>query len=121
MSQLAVSTTSPITGAIFDNSSELRQICTLFHTAGPIIMEHVKTVVSLNRKLYEAGETLASELKISRSRLFALALEEFIRRRRSRRLLDRIRAAYEDPPDPSERALQRAMRRTHRRLIEGRG
>jgi len=46
-------------------------------------MEHVKTVVSLNRKLYEEGETLASELKISRSRLFALALEEFIRRRRS--------------------------------------
>ena len=81
-------------------------------------MEHVKTAVSLDRKLYEQGEALASELKISRSRLFALALEEFIRRRRSRGLLDRINAAYEDPPDAAERALQRAMRRTHRRVVE---
>jgi metal-responsive CopG/Arc/MetJ family transcriptional regulator len=80
-------------------------------------MEHVKIAVSLNRKLCEEGEALARELKISRSRLFALALEEFIRRRSSRRLLDRINAAYENAPDPSERALRRAMRRTHRRLM----
>lgn len=81
-------------------------------------MEHVKTAVSLDRKLYEQGEALASELKISRSRLFALALEEFIRQRRSRRLLEQINAAYQDAPDAAERALQRSMRGTHRRLVE---
>ena len=81
-------------------------------------MEHVKTAVSIARKLYDQGEALATELKISRSRLFALALEEFIRQRRSRRLLEQINAAYEDAPDAAERALQRAMRRTHRRMVE---
>ncbi|HXF68045.1 MAG TPA: hypothetical protein VNK67_15280 [Burkholderiales bacterium] len=56
-------------------------------------MEHVKTVVSLDHRLYEQGEALASELKISRCRLFTLALEEFIRQRRFRRLLEQIYAA----------------------------
>ena len=81
-------------------------------------MEHVKTAVSIARKLYDQGEALATELKISRSRLFALALEEFIRQRRSRRMLDQINAAHDDKPDPAEEALQRAMRRTHRRVVE---
>lgn len=82
-------------------------------------MAHIKTAISLREDLFEQVETLASEMKISRSRLFALALEEFLQRYQSQQLLERINAAYDEAPDPSEQALQRRMRRQHRQIVEG--
>ena len=81
-------------------------------------MAHIKTAVSLREDLFEQVETLASEMKISRSRLFALALEEFLQRYQSQQLLERINAAYDEAPDPSEQALRRRMRRQHRQIVE---
>ena len=81
-------------------------------------MANVKTAVSLRKPLFEQADALAREMKIPRSRLFALALEEFIARRESHRLLERINAAYEDAPDPSERELLRRMRRAQRSALE---
>ncbi len=82
-------------------------------------MAHVKTAVSLQKDLFEQVETLASEMKISRSRLFVLALEEFLQRHQSQQLLEQINAAYDDAPDPSEQALRRRMRRQHRQIVKG--
>ena len=80
-------------------------------------MEHVKTAISLHKTLFEQVEALAHEMHISRSRLFVLAVEEFIRRHENRRLLERIDAA--DAPDAAEQALHRRMRRQHRHIVEG--
>ena len=82
-------------------------------------MQTVKTAISLQRPLFEQAEILAQRLEISRSRLFVIALEEFIRRQENRELLARINAAYADEPDAEELAAQRHMRSTHRRLVEG--
>jgi metal-responsive CopG/Arc/MetJ family transcriptional regulator len=82
-------------------------------------MANVKTAVSLQKSLFEQVEALAGEMKISRSRVFALALEDFVRRHQNRQLLERINAAYADTPDPAEDALRRRMRRHHRRIVEG--
>ena len=82
-------------------------------------MANVKTAVSIQKPLFEQAEALARELDIPRSRLFALALEDFISRHVSRQLLERINAAYDDAPDPSERALRRRMRQQQRRIVEG--
>ena len=79
----------------------------------------VKTAISLEESLFERVETLAKELNISRSHLFALAAQEFVRRYENRRLLDAINAAYEDLPDPDEQALRQKMRVQHRQLVEG--
>ena len=81
-------------------------------------MAHIKTAVSLREDLFEQVEALASEMKISRSRLFALAVEEFLQRYQSQQLLERINAAYDEAPDPSEQALRRRMRRQHRQIVE---
>jgi len=78
----------------------------------------VKTAVSLRRELFVKSEALAGEMRISRSRLVALALDQFIRRRQNRELLARINAAC-DEPTPPERALRRGMRRLQRRIVEG--
>jgi metal-responsive CopG/Arc/MetJ family transcriptional regulator len=82
-------------------------------------MAHVKTAVSLREDLFEQVEALASEMKISRSRLFVLALEEFFQRHQSQQLLEQINAAYDGAPDPSEQALRRRMRHQHRQIVEG--
>jgi metal-responsive CopG/Arc/MetJ family transcriptional regulator len=82
-------------------------------------MTNVKTAISLQKSLFDQVEALAEELKLPRSRVFALAVEDFVRRYQSRRLLDRINAAYEDTPDPTEATLRRRMRRRHRRIVEG--
>jgi predicted transcriptional regulator len=82
-------------------------------------MSNVKTAISLQKSLFDQVEALADEMKIPRSRVFALAVEDFVRRHQSRRLLDRINAAYEDTPDPTEAILRRRLRRHHRRIVEG--
>jgi metal-responsive CopG/Arc/MetJ family transcriptional regulator len=43
-------------------------------------MENVKTAVSIRKSLFEQAENLARKMKVPRSRLFALALEDYIRR-----------------------------------------
>ena len=81
-------------------------------------MATVKTAISLQKTLFERAKALAKEMKISRSRLFVLALEDFLRRHESQRMLEDINAAYDDAPDPAEQALCRKMRRQHRQIVE---
>ena len=53
-------------------------------------MANVKTAISLQQALFEQVDTLAQELQISRSRLFVLAVEDFIQRYQNRQLLEAI-------------------------------
>jgi len=62
---------------------------------------------------------MAREMQVSRSRLFVLAMEQFIERYQNQKLLEEINAAYEDMPNPAEQDLQQRMRRQHRQLVEG--
>jgi len=82
-------------------------------------MDTIKTAISIRESLFEQAENLARKLKLSRSRLFCLALEEFIRRQENRQLLEQINEAYGDEPDTSEQTVRRKSRRSHRRLVEG--
>jgi antitoxin MazE6 len=81
-------------------------------------MSSVKTAISLEEALFEQAEGAARELKISRSRLFALAVEEFLKKHESRKLLEAINASLV-PPDPHERAVRNALRRRQRSRMEG--
>jgi metal-responsive CopG/Arc/MetJ family transcriptional regulator len=80
---------------------------------------NIKTAISLQKSLFEQVEALAQELKVSRSRLFVLALEDFIQRHHNQQLLEQINRAYEDLPDPAEQAFLAKMQRQHRRIVEG--
>ena len=76
-------------------------------------MTNVKTAISLPESLFEQAEVVACQMKVSRSRLMALALEVFIRRHQNRQLLEKINAAYEDDPDEEEQDLHRRLHRQH--------
>lgn len=82
-------------------------------------MPTVKTAISLQEPLFASANKLAAEMSISRSRLFVLALEEFIQRRQNELLLAQLNAAYDDAPDESEQRVLRGMRRTQRQIVGG--
>ncbi len=52
-------------------------------------MANIKTAISLPEPLFEQAEALAHEMNVSRSRLFSLALEDFIRRHENKQLIER--------------------------------
>jgi metal-responsive CopG/Arc/MetJ family transcriptional regulator len=82
-------------------------------------MANIKTAISLQKSLFEQAEALAREMKVSRSRLFVLALEDYVRRYQNQQLLERINQAYQDAPDTTEQKRLRSMRRQHRKVVEG--
>jgi len=82
-------------------------------------MPNVKTAISLQQSLFEQVDALAQELAVSRSRVFVLAVEDFIQRRQNRQLLEAINEAYADLPDAEEQTLRRQMRQQHRQMVEG--
>ncbi len=82
-------------------------------------MESIKTAISIDKSLFAQANALARKLKVSRSRLFVLALEDFIQEQQNKELLEKINAVYGDEPDETEKNLRRKARKSHRRLIEG--
>ena len=59
----------------------------------------------------------AEKQQISQSRLFVLAVKEYLRQVENQELLQAINAAYDEPPSPEEKAQREAMRRKHRKLV----
>jgi antitoxin MazE6 len=82
-------------------------------------MESIKTAISIDKSLFTQANALARKMKISRSRLFVLALEDFIQEQQNRELLEKINAVFADEPDESEKTYRRKVRKSHRKLIEG--
>ncbi|RLD11394.1 MAG: hypothetical protein DRI56_01045 [Chloroflexota bacterium] len=82
-------------------------------------MASVKTAISIQEPLFEQVEALANELNISRSRIFVLAVEEFIKRYQNRQLLEEINRAYDDLPNVTEQLYLEKTRPQHRKLMEG--
>jgi len=82
-------------------------------------MANVKTAISLQQSLFEQVDAMAKELHISRSRLFALAVEAFIQHHQNQKLLEVINDAYADLPDAKEQTLRNAMRQHHKQMVEG--
>ena len=80
----------------------------------------VKTAISLDDRLFQEAECLASAMKVSRSRLFGLALGEFLRKQKSRQMLEQLNRVYAAGAAGAEVAeVARAHLSSHRKLVEG--
>ena len=83
-------------------------------------MPVVKTAISLPGPLLERADALARQQKISRSQLFARAVEEFLRRYESQALLESLNRVYEDSsPTPEEKEVRRLMKQKQRGMAKG--
>ena len=77
----------------------------------------VKTEISWRNSLFEKVETLAGELKVNRSRLVEIAVQEFIERDETGRMLAALNEVYEDGPDEGDRAIEGGIQEYHRKLM----
>ncbi len=84
-------------------------------------MAIVKTAISLQESLFERADALSRQLQLSRSQLFARAMDEYLKRHESRMLLEAIDGALEGKPEAEEKDYLRRMRDAQRRRLEGRG
>jgi len=82
-------------------------------------MTIVKTAISIQKSIFQQAEEIAKEMKISRSRLFVLAVEDFIRRYENKLLLEEINRAYADGPTLEEQESLRRMKRKYVKTLEG--
>jgi len=78
----------------------------------------VKTAISIQKSLFEQAENLAQELNVSRSELFGLAIETYVKNRQNQILLQEINKAYSDEQDPtSDKVRLSKMRKQHRKIV----
>ena len=80
-------------------------------------MMTIETAVAVEENLFERIEALSHTLAISPSRLFVLAVQEFIAKYENHQLLQAINAAYDDLPEQQEHYVQ--MRDRQRSLVQG--
>ena len=71
----------------------------------------------MQKSFLDQVDELAHELDISRSRLFVLATEEFIKRPKAQELTKAINDAYVEP-DPEEQVVFNKMQRNLKKLVE---
>ena len=77
----------------------------------------IKTAISIQKSLFEQAESLAQELNVSRSELFGLALETFVKNHQNQILLQEINKAYSDEQDTSDKVRLSKMRKHHRKIV----
>ncbi len=82
-------------------------------------MSTIKTAISIQEPLFKEVESLAREMRISKSQVFALAAREFIQQARNQDLLQKINRVYSEEPEFSEKALREKRRSYHRRMVQG--
>ena len=65
----------------------------------------MKTAISIHDGLLREADEAARLMKVSRSRLFALAVGEFLKRQRREEMLLRLNEVYANGVDPAENRL----------------
>ena len=81
-------------------------------------MASVKTAISLRESLFREVETLSRRLHVSRSHIFAVAVEDFVARNKAEDLLDKINRTYVEESE-EDRRCRTQMMRIHRKQAEG--
>jgi len=72
----------------------------------------MKIAVSIPDELFESAETLGKRLRVSRSRLYATALADFVAKHRGRKITERLDAVYASEDSHLDRTARRLQRRS---------
>jgi metal-responsive CopG/Arc/MetJ family transcriptional regulator len=65
----------------------------------------MKTAISINDELLREADETARLMRLSRSRLFTLAVGEFLKRQRREEMLLRLNEVYANAVDPADKRL----------------
>jgi hypothetical protein len=80
-------------------------------------MAHVKTAISLDESLFREAEDWAGKLGVTRSQLFARAVEEYVRRHENEELLRRLNEAHSDGPEEEDEKALRHGQALHSEML----
>ena len=72
----------------------------------------MKVAVSIPDGLFDSAESLGKRLRVSRSRLYATALAEFLAKHQSRKITERLNSLYEEEESRLEKPLRRLQGRS---------
>ena len=72
----------------------------------------MKTAISLPDDVFASADALAKRLRMSRSRLYAIAVAEYVAKHRDADITARLNAVYADLPSGLDPALRRAQARS---------
>ncbi len=70
----------------------------------------MKVAISVPDPVFDAAERLARRLQVSRSQLYAQALQEYLMQRQDTRVTERLDAVYAESSGALDSALDRAQR-----------
>ena len=80
----------------------------------PRYYSSMKTAISLSDELFESADALAERLGISRSQLYATAVEEYLAKHRDEDVTARLNDVYAEQDSGMDPALRRAQARSVR-------
>ena len=84
-------------------------------------MPGVKTAISLDEELLIKVNRLSNDLHVSRSKVFTLAVQDYLKKQENQSLLAQLNEAYDDFPREKEREISASMRIKHKKIIEQEG
>ena len=80
----------------------------------------MKTAISIDDDLLHEADEAAQSMGLSRSRLFAQAVGDFLKRNREEQMLRRLNEVYAGSPDPREKDLTRSIKVRMRPAVKDR-
>jgi metal-responsive CopG/Arc/MetJ family transcriptional regulator len=81
-------------------------------------MPGVKTAISMDEELLIKVNRLSNDLHVSRSRVFTLAVQDYLKKQENQSLLAQLNEAYEDFPDEEEKGISKSMQIKHKKMVE---
>ena len=78
----------------------------------------MKTAISIDDGLLQEADDTARRMGLSRSRLFALAVGDFLQRQRGEQMLLRLNDVYGKSPEPAEKRLVKRIKAKVRRSVK---
>ncbi len=103
---LAIARTSPIRDPLVEMPRIIINRCLLDNRYNKSYTFFMKTAISIPDKLFKHAEETASKLGISRSRLFSLAIKEFLRFHSEVNVTRSLDEIYEHEPSTVDDQLQ---------------
>ena len=78
----------------------------------------MKTAISIDERLLQDADEAARLMGLSRSRLFSVAIGDFLQRQRREQMLLRLNEVYADRIEPSETRLLKEMKAKVSRTVK---
>lgn len=79
----------------------------------------MKTAISVPDNIFEEVDKLARESKTSRSQIFCIAVEEYLKKIKARKMLEALNSVYADEETSEEKLLRAKSKEYYERKVLG--